>query len=117
VRARVYQRGDKWVAVWQATRHFDERWQAEQAAALPVPPPARHRSDLVSDELRRFICQLHEGGMTPHLIAALLAQANIPTARGGTWHPATVRRIVEAEQRAEGAREDDGAAHKNMRCV
>jgi hypothetical protein len=105
----------KYAVTWAARRNAATLEEAEQLAALEEPPPPRRRPEKntravvsmlptrpldydVSDELRALICGLHESGMSAHYIAALLAQANFPTARGGEWHPATVRKIVEAKQ-------------------
>jgi hypothetical protein len=91
----------RYVVTWAARRHADTLEEAEQMAALPEPPPARRRSDVVSDELRTFIVQLHAGGMSAHLIAALLAEAKIPTARNGSWRAQTIKSIIEQARRAD----------------
>jgi hypothetical protein len=88
---------------WQARRHVATLEEAEKMAKLEVPPPPKRRSDVVSGELRQLIVRLHEGGMSYALIAALLDQGGIATARCGVWRPVTIRHIVETEQRARAS--------------
>jgi hypothetical protein len=109
VRGRIRQLpSGRYAVCWQATRHAATLQEAEELARLEIPPPARQRSDLVTGELRKFICQLHASGMSTSLIAALLDQAKIPTARKGRWRHSTIRQIVDAEQRAD-VQDGDGA--------
>jgi DNA invertase Pin-like site-specific DNA recombinase len=43
------------------------------------------------------IMELHDAGTSMTKIARILAEDGTPTARGGQWHPATVRRVLTSE--------------------
>ncbi|MBM7411333.1 hypothetical protein JOE38_001156 [Clavibacter michiganensis] len=43
------------------------------------------------------ILALHDAGTSMTRIAKILQEDGTPTARGGQWHPATVRRVLTSE--------------------
>jgi DNA invertase Pin-like site-specific DNA recombinase len=50
----------------------------------------------MAQSTREFIAQAHESGNSLRQIVALLDAAGIPTARGGQWTAATVRRVLQS---------------------
>lgn len=50
----------------------------------------------VPDTTRAMVCQLRAKGWTMAKIADHLTGEGIPTARGGTWHPSTVARVLRS---------------------
>lgn len=51
---------------------------------------------ILSDEVRNRVVDARNQGQTFGAIAAALNDEGIPTARGGTWHPSTVRHVVQS---------------------
>ena len=52
------------------------------------------RKSGISDETRRLIRSLRAAGLSWQKIADALTDEGVPTAQGGRWHGATVRRLV-----------------------
>jgi len=50
----------------------------------------------MAQSTREFIAQAHESGHSLRQIVALLEAEGIPTARGGQWTAATVRRVLQS---------------------
>jgi DNA invertase Pin-like site-specific DNA recombinase len=78
---------------------WERRVIGERTKAALVAVKARGtklgRKANVNDETRRLIRILREGGKSWQGIADALATEGIPTAQGGKWHGATVRKIHE----------------------
>jgi hypothetical protein len=94
----------RWQVSWATTRNFLTREEAERAAQLAFPPPSRQGREPV--EVARFIVQLHEQGMSARLIAALCAEGQLKSVRGGQWTAVKVQRILDRE-RADAQQDDD----------
>lgn len=57
-------------------------------------PPGFGRPRRISDDAIRRVHDLHDEGLTLREIGARLEAAGVPTATGGRWHPATVKRVL-----------------------
>jgi len=57
--------------------------------------PEHHQSDARARKLEGIVRPLREAKATLRDIAAALDKAGIETPRGGTWHPASVARLLE----------------------
>jgi len=53
-------------------------------------------SPLLNDGLRKRIAAERRNGRTFQAIADTLNSEQVPTARGGTWHPSTVRHVCRS---------------------
>jgi Recombinase len=84
----------RWVCGRQPSREFATREEALAAAHSPEPPPPAGR---VPPEVVEAIVELRRRGWGPHRIARALASQGVPTARGGCWHSATVRKVLDRE--------------------
>jgi DNA invertase Pin-like site-specific DNA recombinase len=69
---------------------------AKQAAGTLKGPLGRPRA--LPDKIRERIRSLSRGGESYSAIARLLDSENVPTAHGGRWQAATVRKIAMSEQ-------------------
>jgi len=67
-----------------------------RAAELEFPPPSRQGREPV--EVARFVVQLAEQGMSARLIAALCAEGQLKSVRGGQWTAKKVERILDRER-------------------
>lgn len=79
---------------------WERRVIGERTKAALVAVKARGtrlgRKGNVDDETRRLIRILRESGKSWQGIADALAAEDVPTAQGGQWHGATVRKIHES---------------------
>lgn len=60
----------------------------------------RANADARAKKIESIVAPLRQGGATLRQIADALNAASVPTARGGQWHPTTVKLVLE---RLEGA--------------
>lgn len=56
----------------------------------------RHGKPLLAEDVRERIATARAGGSTLAAIAADLNLENVPTARGGRWHPSTVAHVCRS---------------------
>jgi hypothetical protein len=102
---------DGWVVKWGSSqkpvvsRSFRTKREAEQAAKLPPPRPAR-----IPVWLLDVLVAARDRGHSYPELAGMMMALKIPAARGGsTWHPATVRTAIlrrrcELRDRADALR-------------
>lgn len=71
-------------------------WTNLPAVAMKGAAANRERADVFADNVLPVVRQMQAAGVTS--LAALAEGLNsrgIPTARGGTWHPSTVRNLMQ----------------------
>lgn len=65
-------------------------------AAIKARGTKLGRPSNIDDETRRLIGVLRRSGMSYDKIAKRLTEEGVPTAQGGRWHGATVRKVLDA---------------------
>lgn len=62
------------------------------------------RRATLTETTEAAIRDLHADGLTAHAISRILNEQDVPTARGGAWHPSTVQRVLRRiERRAKAS--------------
>jgi DNA invertase Pin-like site-specific DNA recombinase len=74
----------------EAAGHYSQ----EAGDGLLRGPLGRPRQ--LPDDIRRRILREAESGATPSMIARGLDSDGVPTAQGGAWYPATVKKIIQS---------------------
>lgn len=61
------------------------------------------RRSLMESTTEAMIREMRDDGLSGHAIARILNEQAVPTARGGTWYPSTVVRVLKRIDRIEKA--------------
>lgn len=61
------------------------------------------RRSLMESATEALIREMRDDGLSGHAIARILNEQAVPTARGGTWHPSTVIRVLKRIDRIQKA--------------
>lgn len=88
------------VEVVSAAASFESRRMGERQKAVHAVRRSQGKragqAPILSDEIRSRINGEHAVGRSLNAIARTLNEEGVPTAKGGVWHPATIKHVLQS---------------------